>query len=374
MDILMVDLKSQYQKLKVEIDKAISDVIDSATFIRGSEVTAFQNELGEFVKAKHVITCGNGTDAILLALMALNLQSGDEVITTDFSFVATVEAIAILGLKPVLVDVDPDTYTIDTNLLEKSITRKTKAIIPVHLFGQCAQMEQIMEIANKYNLYVIEDAAQSLGAEYLYNDGTKSHSGTIGHIGCTSFFPTKNLGCYGDGGALFTNDSKFADLLYSIANHGMSKRYYYDRIGVNSRLDTLQAAILRVKLRYLTRFNESRANAALIYDEAFKWHPKLKIPFRTKFSTHIFNQYTLVTRNVDRDELQKYLIDKGIPTHVYYPLPLHLQNAYKYLNYREGDFPITERLCKSVISLPMHTELHEEQINFITKTLLDFID
>ena len=374
MDILMVDLKSQYQKLKVEIDKAISDVIDSATFIRGSEVTAFQNELGEFVKAKHVITCGNGTDAILLALMALNLQSGDEVITTDFSFVATVEAIALLGLKPVLVDVDPDTYTIDTNLLEKSITPKTKAIIPVHLFGQCAQMEQIMEIANKYNLYVIEDAAQSLGAEYLYNDGTKSHSGTIGHIGCTSFFPTKNLGCYGDGGALFTNDSKFADLLYSIANHGMSKRYYYDRIGVNSRLDTLQAAILRVKLRYLTRFNESRANAALIYDEAFKWHPKLKIPFRTKFSTHIFNQYTLVTRNVDRDELQKYLIDKGIPTHVYYPLPLHLQNAYKYLNYREGDFPITERLCKSVISLPMHTELHEEQINFITKTLLDFID
>lgn len=373
-EIRMVDLKSQYQKIKNEIDNAIQEVIDTTAFIRGPQVKKFAAALAEYMKCKQAIPCGNGTDALQIAMMALNLKPGDEVITSDFTFIATVEVIALLGLTPVLVDVNPDTFTLDVEAVERAITEKTKAIVPVHLFGQCAEMKPIMDIAKNNNLFVIEDTAQATGADYIYDDGTRKKAGTIGDIGCTSFFPSKNLGCYGDGGAIYTNNEELAQAMNSIVNHGMEKRYYHDRVGVNSRLDTIQAAILNIKLKYLDQYNQARQKAAEYYDKAFDGHPNLTIPYRSENSTHIFHQYTLKTEDIDRDGLLTHLKDNNIPCAVYYPVPLHLQKAYADPRYKEGDFPVTESLSKSVISLPMHTELDEEQLEYITKKVLEFID
>jgi UDP-2-acetamido-2-deoxy-ribo-hexuluronate aminotransferase len=372
--IEMVDLKAQYSKIKDPINKAIQEVIDSSAFIKGPDVNLFATELSDYLKVKHAIPCANGTDALQVSLMALNLKPEDEVITPDFTFVSTAEVISLLGFKTVFADVDPNTFTISLDHIKSLITPKTKAIVPVHLFGQCAQMEELMQLANQYNLQIIEDAAQALGSEYHFTDGNVLKAGTIGNIGITSFFPSKNLGCYGDGGAIFTNDDDVAENLKAICNHGMHIRYNYDRLGVNSRLDTIQAAILRIKLAQLDQYNLSRKKAADFYDHAFSGHPNLKIPARNLHSTHTFHQYTLILQNIDRTELQTYLKSKGIPTMVYYPFPLHLQKAYAYLGYREGDFPVTEYLCKSVISLPMHSELDEEQLQYITETILEYVN
>lgn len=371
--IQMVDLGSQYQHIKTEVDKAIQSVIDSAYFIGGPEVQQFQSELENYLGVKHVIPCANGTDALQIAMMALDLKPGDEVITASFTFVATAEVIALLQLKPVVVDVLPGTFNIDPVALEKAITPKTKAIVPVHLFGQCADMEVILDIAKKHNLYVIEDTAQAIGAEYTFSDGRKAMAGTMGHIGATSFFPSKNLGCYGDGGAIFSNDDELAKKMRVIANHGSTVRYYHDAIGVNSRLDAIQAAVLRIKLKELNNYNVARNKAASFYDNAFANVAQLKTPERNNNSTHVFHQYTLVTDGIDRFKLQEFLQSKGIPAMVYYPVPLHMQKAYQDDRYKEGDFPVTEDLCKRVISLPMHTELSEEQLNFITSAVLEFI-
>ncbi len=370
--IQMVDLKSQYEKIKTEVDSAIQNVLNNTAFINGPEVKAFQTELEHYLGAKHVIPCANGTDALQIAMMALDLKPGDEVITADFTYVATAEVIALLGLKPVLVDVIPNTFEIDTAAIEKAITPKTKAIVPVHLFGQCADMEAIMALAKKYNLYVIEDTAQAIGAEYIFSDGTKKKAGTIGTIGCTSFFPSKNLGCYGDGGAIFTNDDTLATKIRIIANHGQSAQYIHDSIGVNSRLDSIQAAILRIKLRDLDHYAAARNKAATYYDKAFANHPKLITPARAKFSNHVFHQYTLQLNGVDRTALRDFLASKDIPAMIYYPIPLHLQKAYLDSRYKAGDFPVTEKLCASVMSLPMHTELDEETLKYITDSVLDF--
>lgn len=371
--IQMVDLKSQYEKIKTEVDAAIQNVINNTAFINGPEVKAFQAELEKYLNVKHVIPCANGTDALQIAMMALGLKPGDEVITADFTYVATAEVIALLGLKPVLVDVIPDTFDIDVTAIERAITPKTKAIVPVHLFGQCADMEAMMALAKKYNLYVIEDTAQAIGADYLYKDGTKKKAGTIGTIGCTSFFPSKNLGCYGDGGALFTNDDALAAKIRMIANHGQSVQYVHDSIGVNSRLDSIQAAILRVKLRELDNYAAARNRAANYYDKAFANHPKIKTPARAGFSNHVFHQYTLQLNGIDRSALKEFLAKRDIPAMVYYPIPLHLQKAYLDPRYKAGDFPVTEKLCASVISLPMHTELDEETLKYITDSVLEFI-
>jgi UDP-2-acetamido-2-deoxy-ribo-hexuluronate aminotransferase len=373
-EIRMVDLKGQYNKIKGEIDQAIFSVIENTEFISGSKVKEFQKNLEQYLQVKHVIPCANGTDALQIALMALGLKAGDEVITSGFTFIATLEVIALLGLKPVIVDVDPDTFTISPDAIKRAITPKTKAIIPVHLFGQCADMDAIMEIAKSNKLYIVEDSAQALGSIYTFKNGTKAHAGTMGQIGCTSFFPSKNLGCFGDGGALFTNDDSLAQMMRSVANHGMKVRYYHDTIGVNSRLDTIQAAVLDVKLQHLDHYNKSRQNAAAFYDNAFKGNKHIKTPARNANSTHIFHQYTLLLTDVDREGLKNFLQSKGIPSMIYYPVPLHLQNAYKDLGYKEGDFPITEDLCKRVISLPMHTELSDEQLRHITQSLLEFIN
>jgi dTDP-4-amino-4,6-dideoxygalactose transaminase len=369
----MVDLKSQYLKIKTEIDASILDVIDKTEFINGSQVKKFQKQLEDYLDVKHVIPCGNGTDALQIALMALGLKPGDEVITSDFTFIATLEVIALLGLKPILVDVDPDTFTISVDGIKKAITSKTKAIIPVHLFGQCASMDEIISLAKTQNIYVVEDAAQACGARYTMGNNLNIHAGAMGDIGCTSFFPSKNLGCYGDGGALFTNNDSHAEMIRSIANHGMKIRYYHDHIGINSRLDTLQAAILNCKLPHLDEYNLARQKAAACYDEAFAKCKAVQIPKRNSKSTHIFHQYTLIIKDGRRDELKNYLQTKGIPAMVYYPVPLHSQNAYLYLGYKNSDFPVTEQLCKSVISLPMHTEMDIEQLEFITKSVLEFI-
>lgn len=369
----MVDLKSQYLKIKNEVDAGISEVINSTTFINGPQVKQFQQHLEEYLQIKHVIPCGNGTDALQIAMMALGLKPGDEVITASFTFIATAEVIALLGLIPVLVDVDPETFNINPDSIRKAITPKTKAIVPVHLFGQCSDMEEIMKIANENNLYVIEDNAQAIGAEYTFSDGTTKKAGTIGHIGCTSFFPSKNLGCYGDGGAIFTNDDEIAEKLRIVVNHGMKVRYYHDYVGVNSRLDSIQAAILDVKLKHLDEYAQARNKAADFYDSAFKNHPKLKTPARFYKSNHVFHQYTLIGINIDRSALQNFLADKGIPMMIYYPRPLHMQKAYLDPRYKEGDFPITESLCTNVFSLPMHTELDDEQLDFITKSVLEFL-
>ena len=371
--IQMVDLKGQYAKIQQEVDEAVLNVIRSSAFINGPEVGAFRQELENYLSVKHVIPCANGTDALQIAMMALNLKPGDEVITASFTYVATAEVIALLQLKPVLVDVHPDTFNIDPVAIEKAITPRTKAIVPVHLFGQCADMEAILKIASKHNLYVIEDTAQAIGATYTFSDGRTARAGTMGHIGATSFFPSKNLGCYGDGGALFTNDDKLAEQMRMIANHGQTVRYYHDVVGVNSRLDSLQAAILRIKLRHLDAYSAARNAAASFYDEAFKNEPKLKTPARAKNSTHVFHQYTLITDGIDRFGLQDFLSTKGIPAMVYYPVPLHMQKAYVDPRYKEGDFPVTEELCKRVISLPMHTELSQEQLDFIVSSVKEFV-
>ncbi len=369
----MVDLGGQYHRIKSDVDKAIQSVIDTTAFINGPEVKEFQNELEKYLSVKHVIPCANGTDALQIAMMALDLKPGDEVITASFTFVATAEVIALLQLKPVVVDVLPGTFNIDPIALEKAITPKTKAIVPVHLFGQCADMEVILEIAKRHKLYVIEDNAQAIGAEYTFSDGRKAMAGTMGDIAATSFFPSKNLGCYGDGGAIFTNNDDLANKMRVIANHGSTVRYYHDAIGVNSRLDSIQAAVLRIKLRELNKYNSARNNAAAFYDKAFADTSQLKTPERSANSTHAFHQYTLVTDGIDRFKLQEFLQAKGIPAMVYYPVPLHLQKAYQDDRYKEGDFPVTEDLCKRVISLPMHTELDEEQLSFITTSVLEFV-
>ncbi|GIV26609.1 MAG: cell surface polysaccharide biosynthesis protein [Bacteroidia bacterium] len=370
----MVDLKNQYLKIKSEIDAAIQEVIDSTAFINGPAVKAFQNNLEKYLNVKHVIPCANGTDALQIAMMALGLKPGDEVITADFTYVATAEVIGLLGLTPVLVDVNPDTFDINVEAIEKNITSKTKAIVPVHLFGQCANMEAIMQLAEKYNLYVIEDNAQAIGADYIFSNGGRKKAGTIGHIGCTSFFPSKNLGCFGDGGAIMTNDDELAAKCRMIASHGQSKQYVHDVLGVNSRLDSIQAAILNVKLKYLDKYIEARQWAADMYDRALSQLSEVKIPARQKKSTHVFHQYTLQVKNGKRDALREYLQSQGIPSMIYYPIPLHLQKAYQSDRYKEGDFPVTEQLCNSVLSLPMHTELNEEIIHTITNTIIQFFN
>ncbi len=367
----MVDLKRQYENIQDEIDAAVLDVIRSTQYINGPEVKAFQKELEAYLGVKHVIPCANGTDALQVAMMALDLKPGDEVITTTFTFVATVEVIALLGLTPVLVDVDPETFNIDPEALKKAITPKTKAIVPVHLFGQCAHMESLMKIAKAHNLYVIEDTAQAIGSDYHFNDGSSKKAGTIGHIGCTSFFPSKNLGCYGDGGAIFTNDDALAGKMRVIVNHGMEVRYYHDSVGVNSRLDSIQAAILRIKLRRLDSYAKARLQAAEYYDKAFANHPGLQTPVRSPFTSHVFHQYTLKTTGVNRFKLQEYLMERDIPAMVYYPVPMHMQKAYDDPRYRKGDFPVSEALSESVISLPMHTELDKEQLIHIVNMVLD---
>lgn len=372
--IQMVDLRSQYLHIKAEIDKGIEEVIDSCAFINGPAVKNFQTDLEKYLDVKHVIPCANGTDALQVSMMAYNFQPGDEVITTSFTFIATAEVIALLKLTPVLVDIDPDTFNIDPDAIERAITPKTKAIVPVHLFGQCAPMEKIMEIAEKHNLVVIEDNCQAIGSDYIFSDGTRKKAGTIGHIGCTSFFPSKNLGCYGDGGAIFTNDDDLAKQMRVVVNHGMTVRYYHDYIGVNSRLDSIQAAILKVKLARLDEYASKRRAAADFYDKAFAGNPKLKTPVRYAKSTHVFHQYTIVTKGIDRQGLIEHLTSKDIPAMIYYPVPMHMQKAYIDPRYKPGDFPVTEQLCETVFSLPMHTELDHEQLSYITQSVLDYVN
>lgn len=369
----MVDLQSQYYKIKNDVDNAVLNVMDSAAFINGPEVKLFQKELEEYQDVKHVIPCANGTDALQIALMALDLKEGDEIITADFTFAATVEVIHLLKLKSVLVDVDYNTFTIDTDKLIAAITDKTKAIIPVHLFGQCANMEEILKIAKEHNLYVIEDNAQAIGAEYTFANGEVKKSGTMGTIGTTSFFPSKNLGCYGDGGAIFTNDDEIAHRIRGIVNHGMYERYYHDEVGVNSRLDSVQAAVLRKKLPQLDLYNEARRKAADFYDEAFQEHPHILVPVRDPNSTHVFHQYTLRILNGKRNELQAFLADKEVPAMIYYPVALRKQKAY-YQESNDADFVNTDKLLTEVISLPMHTELDEEQLTYITEAVLEFMN
>lgn len=373
-EIQMVDLKTQYEKIGQEIDTSIKSVINSTAFIKGPEVRLFEEELQDYLRVKHVISCANGTDALQIAMMGLGFSPGDEVITTNFTFIATVEVVALLGLKLVIVDPSPDTYTISVDEIRKAVTARTKAIVPVHLFGQCADMEAIMELAGKHGLLVIEDAAQATGTDFRFSDGATRKAGTIGHIGTTSFFPSKNLGCYGDGGAMFTNDDELAGKLRSIANHGMKVRYHYDDIGINSRLDTLQAAILRVKLKYLDRYNASRRAVADYYDKAFAICPAITTPHRADYSTHIFHQYTIQINDGRRDELKKYLEERKIPSMIYYPGPLHMQEAYRFLGYSETDFPVTTELCRRVLSLPMHPEMEHEQLEYIASNVLKFFE
>ncbi|WP_272023779.1 DegT/DnrJ/EryC1/StrS family aminotransferase [Olleya namhaensis] len=379
--IQMVDLKGQYAAIKNVVDSSIQEIIDNTSFVNGPKVHEFQKNLEDYLDVKHVIPCANGTDALQIAMMGLGLEQGDEVITADFTFAATVEVIALLKLTPVLVDVNPDDFNISIEAIKKAITPKTKAIVPVHLFGQCANMEAIMQLAEEHNLYVIEDNAQAIGANYKYSNGTKAKAGTIGHVASTSFFPSKNLGCYGDGGAIFTNDDALAHTIRGIVNHGMYERYHHDVVGVNSRLDSIQAAVLDAKLPKLDSYNNARRNAARKYSAALEDVPQITIPKMVNncegicdtCDCHVFHQYTLKIQNADRDALVKHLNDNGIPCGVYYPIPLHLQKAYKDERYNESDFPITNQLVKQVISLPMHTELDDEQIEFITTTIKNFL-
>jgi len=369
----MVDLTGQYEKIREEVNAGIQEVIDTTTFIKGGKVNEFQADLEKYLNVKHVIPVGNGTDALQIALMALGLKPGDEVITPTFTFIATAEVVALLGLTPVVVDVDFDTFNINLDSLRKAITPNTKAIVPVHLFGQNADMEEILKIARENNLFVVEDACQSIGSVYTFSDGRQVHSGCMGDIGCTSFFPSKNLGCFGDGGAIFTNNDELAVRMRAIANHGMVVRYYHDVVGVNSRLDSIQAAVLQVKLRFLNDYIVARQHAAAYYNAAFSKSDKLIIPVQNENSTHVFHQYTLKLKGVDRAALIKHLNDKGIPAMIYYPVPLHLQKAYKDARYKAGDFPVAEQLSECVMSLPMHTELSEEQLKYITEAVMEFI-
>lgn len=368
--IQMVDLQTQYQRLKQDIDNGIQQVIESAAFIKGPQVSAFQTHLEAYTGSKHIIPVGNGTDALQIALMGLGLKPGDEVITPTFTFIATAEVVALLGLTPVVVDVDWETMTISTEAIKRAITPKTKAIVPVHLFGQCADMQTIMDIAEEHHLFVVEDACQAIGARYTFKDGRTLQAGTIGHIGCTSFFPSKNLGCYGDGGAIFTQDDELAARMRAIANHGMVVRYHHDMVGVNSRLDSIQAAVLDAKLPHLDDFIVRRQRAAARYDEAFRDNEHLLIPGREPQSTHVFHQYTLRVQGQDRDAMKERLNEAGIPAMIYYPVPLHMQKAYQDPRYHEGDFPIAERLSRCVLSLPMHTELDDEQLDYIISHVL----
>ncbi len=365
----MCDTYGQYLTMKAEIDAAIQDVIRSTQFIKSGKVVEFEKNLASYLST-HVIACANGTDALQIAYMALGLQPGDEVITVPFTFIATVETLALMGLKPVFADVCADTFNIDITQIEKLITAKTKAIVPVHLFGQCANMEEIMAIAKKHNLFVIEDAAQAIGAEYIFSDGARKHAGTVGHIGCTSFFPSKNLGAFGDGGAIYATDDELAKTIRSIANHGMKAKYQYERIGVNSRLDSIQAAILDVKLKYFDKHIKARRQAAAFYDENLKSVEGLELPVRVEYSTHAFHQYTIKTEK--RNELQAFLQQRGIPSMIYYPGAHHLQEAYRYLGYKKGDFPVSEQLAETVLSLPMHTEMTEEQLEYMTDNIRSF--
>ncbi len=372
--IQMVDLKGQYDKIKDTVNASITEVLDNTAYINGPRVHAFQKNLEEYLGVKHVIPCANGTDALQIAMMGLGLEPGDEVITADFTFAATVEVIALLRLTPVLVDVDADTFNISIDAIKKAITPKTKAIVPVHLFGQAANMDAIMEIAKEHNLFVIEDNAQAIGANYRHADGSKTKVGAIGHVASTSFFPSKNLGCYGDGGAIFTNDDALAHTLRGIVNHGMYERYHHDVVGVNSRLDSIQAAVLEAKLPHLDTYNKARQEAARKYSEKLSAHPGIVTPFITgDQDSHVFHQYTLRIVQGDRDALMKHLLDKGIPCAIYYPIPLHAQKAYRDSRYREEDFPVTNQLCREVLSLPMHTELDDEQIDYITSAILEFL-
>jgi dTDP-4-amino-4,6-dideoxygalactose transaminase len=384
--IQMVDLQSQYQQIKETVDASIQEVLNSSSYINGPLVHEFQKDLENYLGVKHVIPCANGTDALQIAMMGLGLEQGDEVITADFTFAATVEVIALLKLTPVLVDVEAGTFNIDIEALKKAITPKTKAIVPVHLFGQVANMDAVMEIAKQHNLFVIEDNAQAIGANYTFKDGTQKKAGTIGNVGTTSFFPSKNLGCYGDGGAIFTNDDELAHTLRGIVNHGMYERYYHDVVGVNSRLDSIQAGVLKAKLPNLNDYCNSRRNAARFYNNAFANNPNIITPTAKSNKTssckqicdvcdcHVFHQYTLQITNGKRDELHKHLLTKEIPNAIYYPVALHSQKAYKDERYNESDFPVTNELIKTVISLPMHTELEEDQLQFITKTIIDFLN
>ena len=368
--IQMVDLQTQYLRIKPEIDKAIEEVLTSTAFIQGPQVGQFAEALKNYVGAGFCIPCANGTDALQVAMMALDLKSGDEIILPVHTYVATAEVIALLGLTPVFIDVKANHFTLDVDQLEKKITSKTKAIVPVHLYGQCADMEPILNIAAKHKLYVIEDAAQSLGADYIFEDGSRKKSGTMGTIGTTSFFPSKNLGCYGDGGAIFTNDALLAEKIKMMANHGQRIKYHHDVIGVNSRLDTLQAAILLVKLKYLSEYEQKRNAAAHFYDKALAGIPQIKTPVRANNSTHVFHQYTLQVEK--RDELKKFLEEKGVPTMIYYPVPLHFQKAYRRDGLGEGSFPVTEKLSKTVISLPIHTEMKTEELGYIVEQIKNF--
>jgi len=374
--IQMVDLKGQYEPIKEQVNRTIQEVIDTTAFINGPEVHGFQKDLEDYLNVKHVIPCANGTDALQIAMMGLGLKPGDEVITADFTFAATVEVIALLQLTPVLVDVDPVDFNIDIEAVKKAITPKTKAIVPVHLFGQVANMDALLQLAEEHNLFVIEDNAQAIGADYKHKDGSTSKTGTIGHVGSTSFFPSKNLGCYGDGGAIFTNDDALAHTIRGIVNHGMYERYHHDVVGVNSRLDSIQAAVLRAKLPHLDNYNARRRAAALKYTEHLKDHPKVITPNIVSGdpNAHVFHQYTLRLQGVDRDALVKHLNANDIPCGVYYPIPLHKQKAYADARYNEDDFTITNQLVKEVISLPMHSELDNEQIEYIVTKILEFID
>ena len=373
--IQMVDLKGQYEHIKETVNTAIQEILDNTSYINGPQVHAFQKNLEDYLGVKHVIPCANGTDALQIAMMGLGLQPGDEVITADFTFAATVEVIALLQLKPVLVDVELHNMNISIEAIKKAITPKTKAIVPVHLFGRAANMEAIMRVAQEHNLYVIEDNAQAIGANCRFSDGTKKKAGTIGHVGATSFFPSKNLGCYGDGGAIFTNDDALAHTLRGIVNHGMYVRYHHDVVGVNSRLDSIQAAVLNAKLPLLDQYNAARQNAARSYSKAFEGHANIIAPSICDIcDCHVFHQYTLRIINADRDGLMQHLLDQGIPCAIYYPIPLHSQKAYADARYQEADFPITNQLVKEVLSLPMHTELDAEQIEFITKAVLSYLN
>ena len=372
--IQMVDLKGQYEPLKEQIQKSFNQVLESTAFINGPQVHSFQKELEDYLGVKHVIPCANGTDALQIAMMGLGLKPGDEVITADFTFAATVEVIALLGLVPVLVDVEKDTFNIDIEAIKKAITPKTKAIVPVHLYGRPANMEAILEIAKEHNLFIIEDNAQAIGADYTFKNGKKQKLGTIGNVGATSFFPSKNLGCYGDGGAIFTNDDELAHILRGIVNHGMYIRYHHDVVGVNSRLDTLQACVLSAKLPHLDTYNQKRRAAAKKYSGKLQQNSNIIVPEIPEGETsHIFHQYTIRIINGKRDALAEYLTEKGVPFGIYYPIPLHSQKAYADERYNDKDFPVTNQLVKEVISLPMHTELDDEQIDFITKLIIDFV-
>ena len=372
--IQMVDLKSQYHKIKTEVDKAVLDVLESSAYINGKPVQEFCTALSTYLGTKHVIPCANGTDALQIALMALGLQPGDEVITPSFTFIATAEVIALLHYKPVFVDVDKDTFCMDAHALQKAITPNTKAIVPVHLYGHVANMEEIMNIANAHNIPVIEDTAQAIGADFIYKDGRTKKAGTIGTFGATSFFPSKNLGCYGDGGALFTDDDALAEKAKMVASHGAAKRYYHDIVGINSRLDTLQAAILQIKLPHLDTYIQERIRAADFYDQAFANNKNIRSPFRASYSKHVFHQYTIQLEGVDRNGLQEHLQTKNIPSMLYYPVPAHAQKMFSSYHTADLDLPNTNWLTSRVLSLPMHTELDEEQLQYITTSVLEYVN